>query len=103
MAQRRIRHSTFNIQHSSFSNLQNNLPKRLPLLQHPLPLADLIERQHTIDHWTQMSCLDMLHDLVQLGQATHRRAEDGEELEEDEADVDGRLGAAGGAAGDEAA
>src|SRR5882762_6215497 len=47
--------------------------------------------------------LDELHDLVQLGQTSHRRAEDGEQLEEDQAEVDGDVAAAGGAAGDEAA
>src|SRR5438067_12152523 len=99
-------HSTFNIQHSSFSSvsdLEHDLPKRFPPLQHPMPFRNLFQRQHPIDHGPKPSRLDVSHDLVHLGQATHGRSEDGEELEEDEADVDGGFGAGRGAAGDEAA
>src|SRR4051794_7318952 len=51
----------------------------------------------------QSSGFDELHDLVELGQAAHRRSEDGEQFEENEAEVDGDVTAAGGAAGNQAA
>src|SRR4051794_34274893 len=50
----------------------------------------------------QPSCLHVPHYFVHLGEATHRRAEDGEELEEDQADVERGVAAGGGAAGDQA-
>src|SRR5712691_10755471 len=43
--------------------------------------------------------LDQPHDLVQLGEATHRGSQDGEQFEKNESDVDGGFAAGCGAAG----
>src|SRR5437867_5200420 len=66
-------------------------------------LGDLVDRQYTIDDRTQTAGLYMLDDLVQLGEATHRGAENRKQFEENEADVDRRFAARGRAAGDQPA
>ena len=67
-----------------------------------MPFGDLIQRQDVVDDRTQAPCLNVPHDLVQFGQATHGRAEDREQFEEDEAEVEGDVAAGRRAAGDEA-
>src|SRR5438093_49443 len=49
----------------------------------------------------QSAGFDMFHDLVQLGEATHCGAENRQQLEKNQANVDGRLATGRGAARDE--
>src|SRR5688572_16440793 len=68
-----------------------------------MPFRDLAHRQDAIDNRAQPSFFDVMEDLPKLGEATHRRAENRQQFEEDEPQVERNLGAGSGAADDEAA
>src|ERR1019366_7428303 len=82
------------------SQFEHNLPERLARFEDAMSFGDLGQGQDAVDDGSEAAGFDELHDLVQFGQASHRRAQDGEQLEEDQAEVDryfasrGRAGSA---------
>jgi len=64
---------------------------------------DVIEREDPVDYGFESPSLNMVRDLEQLGSGSHRRAQDGQVLEEEASEREGDVGAARGAARNERA
>src|SRR5262249_6688689 len=77
----------------------HDLAKHLALLHALLRLAQVLQREHRIDHRPEHLPVQEPQALKQLMPTSHVRPEDGVLLREEEAQVDFHLAAGGGAAG----
>src|SRR5262245_38085137 len=82
---------------------EHDLAEGLALLERLVRLADLGERERAVDDGLQHAARHEAHDLVELAAAAHGRAEHGDVLEEERAQVELGARAGRGAAGHEAA
>jgi hypothetical protein len=84
------------------TELEHNLPKLLTRLNDTMRLGDILDRQHAIDDRAEATLLHPAQRLEEAALGSHRRAQDGLMFDEEMQQVDLNLGAARGAASDQA-